>query len=199
MASMSVCNLASHIAAVAYANFIPTVKKWDAPRGLPQGCKNLLNIMKRVTGSHFKPILPAFLLNEDSSSQYYFSDSARNDCANSGWSRVKDDSLKTRGKDSLWTTGNNDKHPSSGIRVKFACGGSAGGFLYPICVLVSNLSSQELPSEDFHVYPIPGLAINGHIDPRCEDVGYLCLMALMYHNNVSLNGFMKKSHVKQWM
>ena len=54
--------------------------------------------------------------------------------------------------------------------------GSAAGFLYPICIQVANLSKEELPSEDFVVVAIPGLAVNGHIDPRCDAVGYLCLM-----------------------
>ena len=42
MASTSVRNLACHIAAVAYANFIPSAKKWTQPEGLPSGCKKLL-------------------------------------------------------------------------------------------------------------------------------------------------------------
>ena len=35
MASTSVRNLASHIAAVAYSNFIPVAEKWVTPKGLP--------------------------------------------------------------------------------------------------------------------------------------------------------------------
>ena len=63
-----------------------------------------------------------------------------------------------------------------GIRVKFACGSSAGGFVYPICIQVSNLNKEELPTDEFLVVPIKGLSINGHIDPRSEEIGYLYLM-----------------------
>ena len=65
MASTSVRNLSSHIAAVAYANFIPVSDKWNTPKGLSLGSHKMLQLLKQVTGSHFKPIHPAYLLNED--------------------------------------------------------------------------------------------------------------------------------------
>ena len=176
MASMSVRNLASHIAAVSFANFIPVAEKWSAPKGLPVGCTKLLEMLKMVTGSHFKPVFPAFLLNEDCSSQYFFSGTVRNDPANNGWARVKEESYHTRGKDAIWTPDTAKDNICKGIRVKFACGSSAGGYVYPICIQVSNLSKEELPLDEFLVIPIPGLSINGHIDPRSNEVGYLCLM-----------------------
>ena len=92
MASMSVRNLASHIAAISYANFIPCDSKWHGPKDLPKGCYTLINMIKKVTGSHFKPILPAFLLNEDCTSQYYCSGSLKGDPVNNGWSRVTEES-----------------------------------------------------------------------------------------------------------
>ena len=168
MASMSVRNLASHIAAVSFANFIPVAEKWSAPKALPAGCTKLLEMLKMVTGSHFKPVFPAFLLNEDCSSQYFFSGTVRNDPANNGWARVKEESYHTRGKDAIWTPDTAKDNICKGIRVKFA--------VYPICIQVSNLSKEELPVDDFLVIPIPGLSINGHIDPRSNEVGYLCLM-----------------------
>ena len=60
--------------------------------------------------------------------------------------------------------------------VKFSCGGSAFGFMHPICLLIGNLSKEELPSNDFAVTSTKGLTINGHNDPRSEEEGYLCLM-----------------------
>ena len=128
MASTLVRNLASHVAAVCYANFIAVPEKWSAPKGLPNGSRKLIEIMKNVTGAHFKPVLPAFLLNEDCSSQYYFSGSVKNDHANNGWSRVKDTSLEDRGKDAIWTTDTIKNNIGKVVRIKFACGSSAGGF-----------------------------------------------------------------------
>ena len=54
-------------------------------------------------------------------------------------------SLKCRDRDSLWTADETKDTVYKGLRVKFACGGSAGGFIYPICILVSGLSENELP------------------------------------------------------
>ena len=185
MASMSVRNLASHISAVSYANFIPSPEKWEGPPGLPRGCIKLLNVMRQATGAHFQPIMPHCLLNEDCTSQYYFTGSALNDASNNGWSRVSDDTLLARGKDSVWTNNENANTMFKAIRVKFACGGCGSGFIYPICILVSNLSLAELPTEDFYVQRIKGLSINSHIDPRSEEIGYLCLM----RSNVSQQRF----------
>ena len=42
--------------------------------------------------------------------------------------------------------------------------------------MVSGLSKDELPNEEFVVVPIEGLSINGHIDPRNKEVGYMCLI-----------------------
>ena len=98
MAISSLRNLASHVTAVCYANFVPVAEKWSPPKDLPKGCHELIYILKQITGAHFKPIHPAFLLNKDCSIQYYFSGTVRNDPFNNGWSRVKEDSLLTRGK-----------------------------------------------------------------------------------------------------
>ena len=76
----------------------------------------------------------------------------------------------------MWTSDDTTDTVCKGIRVKFACGGSAGRFIYPIFILVSNLSVAEFPSNDFKVIPVKGLSINGHIDPRSKELGYLCLM-----------------------
>ena len=192
MASTSVRNLASHIAAVAYANFIPVVEKWNIPKGLPRGCIKLISMLKLVTGSHFRPIHPAFLLNEDCSSQYYCSGSIKNDSKNNGWSRVTTQSLKCRDRDSLWTADETKDTICKGLRVKFVCGGSAGGFIYPICILVSAMNQNELPSKDFKVTEIKGLSIIGNLDPRSQEIGYLCLIGA----NVSQRYFLIGSIMK---
>ena len=82
MASTSVRNLASHIAVVAYSNFRPISEKWSAPKKLPKGSLLLLKLMKDITGSYFRPIFPAYLLNEDCSIHYYFSGTAVDDPTN---------------------------------------------------------------------------------------------------------------------
>ena len=108
-------------------------------------------MMRDVTGCHFKPIKPAYLLNEDCSSQYYCSGTTKGDPRNNGWSRATTDSLKSRNKDSIWSADETRNTVCKGIKVKFACGGSAGGFIYPICILISNLNTTEFPSNDFKV------------------------------------------------
>ena len=132
--------------------------------------------VKKTTGSNFKPMNPSYLLNEDATSQYYFSGVSAKDKNSNGWSRVTTESLTNRNKDSIWTNSTDNDAPCKGIRIKFACGGSAGGFIYPLCILVSNISKEELPGKDFVVVPVEGLSINGHIDPRNKEIGYLVLM-----------------------
>ena len=84
-------------------------------KGFAAGLLYTINMIKKVTGSYFKPILPAFLLNEDCTSQYYCSGSLKGDHVNNGWSRVTEENWDLRGTDA--------------IRVKFACVCSGGGFL----------------------------------------------------------------------
>ena len=54
----------------------------------------------------------------------------------------------------MWTSDDTKNTTCKGVRVKFACGGSGAGNLYPIVILISNLSKDELPSNDFKVLPI---------------------------------------------
>ena len=41
---------------------------------------------------------------------------------------------------------------------------------------MSGLSKDKLQKDDFFVVPIEGLSINGHINPRNVEVGYMCLI-----------------------
>ena len=105
-------------------------------------------------------------MSEDWSIQYYFCGSVESDHGNNGWSRVEEKSSKSRDKNSLWSPDDSKNYICKGINVKFACGESAFGFMYPICLLISNLSEEEFPSNDFPsndftVIPIKGLTING--------------------------------------
>ena len=93
MTSTSVRNLASHLCAVAYSNFRPTTEKWKQPKYLSRGAIKLLKLMKDVTCAHFRPIFPAYILNEDFISQYYFADTTINDQGYNSWARVQIKSL----------------------------------------------------------------------------------------------------------
>ena len=96
------------------------------------------------------------------------------DPVNNGWAHVNTKSLEDRNKDLMWTGGEYNKGVCKGIRVKYECGGSAAGFLYPICITVSRLSKDELQKDEVVVFPIEWQYINGHIDPRNRDTGYMC-------------------------
>ena len=84
--------------------------------------------MKDITGTHFKPIFPAFILNEDCSSQYYFAGITLNDTENNRWARVTIDTLLNRNKDSICSNNDTTEGVCKGIRVKYVCGGSAAAF-----------------------------------------------------------------------
>ena len=103
MASTSLRNLVSHLTAVSYSNCRPIDEKWPCPQNISQGSCKLLGIKLRVTSAHFKPIFPAYILNEDCSSQYYFVSNSGKDSQNNIWARVITESLVNRNKDSIWS------------------------------------------------------------------------------------------------
>ena len=76
----------------------------------------------------------------------------------------------------MWKKSESHNDISAGVRVKFACGGSADGYIYPIVILVSGLSDTENPNENFIVVPVEGMIINGHINPRNNELGYAYFM-----------------------
>ena len=174
MASTSIRNLISHIAAVAYSNFIFVADEWEQPKNLSKGAVDFINLIEKVIGSHIKPIHPAFLLNEDCSSQYYYAGTSIDSKNTTKMGRVDTQSLVDRNKSSIWRNADTEDVTCKGIRVKFACGGSGCGFVYPIVIVVSGLTKDELPEDEFLVIPIEGLSINGDIDPRNREVGYMC-------------------------
>ena len=72
MAFASVRNLASYNDAVSYANFKVSTDKWEYHKLLPKGSKWFLDTVYEVNGAHFKHVPPAYILNVDCTSQYYF-------------------------------------------------------------------------------------------------------------------------------
>ena len=176
MATTPVRSLASHIATVAHASFRSMKEAWTFTKGLPTGCRKLMKLIENTTGAHHKPVNPAYLLNEDYSSQYYFAGPSRKNNINNTWERITEESLFNRNKDFMWCEDNDDSGICKGIRVKFACGGSAAGFIYPIYIIVSQLSIGKFPSNDFVVVLVEGLSINCHIDPRNREIGCMRLV-----------------------
>ena len=45
----------------------------------------MIDMLKKVTGSHFEPIKPAYIFNEDCSNQYYRSGVVNGDGGNNKW------------------------------------------------------------------------------------------------------------------
>ena len=176
MASTSVRNLGSQVGAVAYSNFKACVKRWDGYYKVSKGAQEFIDIIQKVTGTFVEPINHIFLLNEDCSSQYFYSGLAPNSNKDKTYSRVKVESIEDRNRSSIWVNSDSSEEPCSGIRVKFACGGSAAGLVYPIVILISGLSDSEMPNDDFLVVEMKGMGINGRIDPRNEEIGYVCFM-----------------------
>lgn len=129
-----------------------------------------------VTGTFVKPINPEFSLNEDCSSQYIYDRVVPNTRKNNSYSRVKVDATNDRNKSNIWVNGDITEEPFTVIRVRYSYGGSAAGCIYPICILISGLSDSEMPSDDFIVVPMKELGINGRIDPRNTEVGYVCFV-----------------------
>lgn len=176
MASTSFKNLMSHISAVAYSIFSPCVTRWEHFYKASLGAQELMTIIQSVTGVYVKPIHPEFLLNEDCSSRYFFSGKAPNTSKDKSYLSVNVAAIDDRNRSSIWINTDSTEEPCSCIRIKFACGDSAAGYIYPICILLSGLSDAEISKQDFIVVPIEGLGINGRIDPRNKEVVYVCLM-----------------------
>lgn len=131
-------------------------------------------MMKDVTGAYFKPLFPAYVLNNNCSPQYYFSGTINGDHINNQWACLTTQLLTSINMDSMRSNNDNNEGVCEGIRVKYACGRSAVGFIYSIYIIASGLSKDELPIDEFFVILIEGLSTNGHIDPRNKEVGYMC-------------------------
>ena len=151
MASTSVMNLLSHICAISYSTFFPCVSRWHGYYKVSKGAQEFMDIIQMVTGTFVQPINPALLLNEDCSSQYFYSGIAPNRNKDKSYSRVEVDAIDDRNRSSIWINGGSSEEPCSGIRVKYACGGSAAEFIYPICILISGLNDSEMPNKNFVV------------------------------------------------
>ena len=68
MASVSIRDLTSYIAVVAYSHVTPRSDKWPEYKQESQGAKEFLGVIEKVTVTRSKPMNLEFLLNEDCSS-----------------------------------------------------------------------------------------------------------------------------------
>lgn len=89
---------------------------------------------------------------------------------------MKVDVIDDRNISSIQINGDSSEEPCSGIQIEYTHGGSATGFICLICILVSGLSDSEMTGDDFIVVHVPGLGINGRIDPRKKEGGYVCFI-----------------------
>ena len=71
----------------------------SVPKGLLRGYVKMINILLSITGPYFKPIHPAYFLNEDRRSQYYCSRHIPGDKSNNEWSRVTIPTLISKNRD----------------------------------------------------------------------------------------------------
>jgi len=88
---------------VAYSNFTPRSDKWTDYKQVSQGTKEFLEAIIKVTGINFGPINPAFLLNEDCSSQYYYVRVTPQTSKDESYCWVKSTSIDGCNKSSIWT------------------------------------------------------------------------------------------------
>ena len=127
-----------------------------------------------------KPIRPQMIINIDASSMYAYEGVVTKDSMQPmhRWTRVIEDSIvdDERNTSSYWKDDDDDKSNKNGIRVKYTCGIAGCGSIFPIVMQFSGLSEQYMPEKEFVVLEIPGLCVNGHLDLRSEEIGYVCFM-----------------------
>ena len=100
-----------------------------------------------------------------------------------------------RNKSSTWKNSSKLEGACQGLRVTFHLGSIAAGSLFPTVIIYSGFNETEMPTYDFYVCEIPGLAINAHLDVRNLEIGYVCFMRTgvkqirffeWYENNVTI-------------
>lgn len=135
-----------------------------------------MHAIQNVTGTYVQHINPVFVLKEYCSSQCFCSDVAPNNNNDSTYTILEVDTIDDCNISSICIHNDSFEEPCSGLRVKFACGGSAAVFICPIYISISSLSDSEIPSEELIVVPINWLGVNGMIDPMNKEVGYVSFM-----------------------
>ena len=117
---------------------------------MPRGYLKKIEIMKTITRSYFIRIHSENILNEDFSNYYYCSGHAYRDRINNG-SRGSTESLHNRNKGYSYVSDDTKNTVCKGIKVSFAFGRSAHGFICSIFFLISNLSIAQFSSKYFRL------------------------------------------------
>lgn len=73
------------------------------------------------------------------------------------------DALQVRNTSSYWVDGADSEVICKGIRVKFTRGECAAGYIFPICINASGLMKTDMPDDEFLMFEISGMNINGDI------------------------------------
>lgn len=113
-----------------------------------------MHAIQNVTGTYVQHINPVFVLKEYCSSQCFCSGVAPNNNKDSTYSILKVDTTDDCNISSICINSDSFEDPCSGVRVKFACGGSAAVFICQIYISISGLSDSEIPSEELIVVPM---------------------------------------------
>ena len=91
------------------------------------------------------------------------------------WVRNRAENLEydSRNRSSTWKNTNELESTRQGLCIKFGMDSLACGALFPIVIVYSGLTKEEMPEDEFNVIPIPGLTINAHLNIRNDDIGYI--------------------------
>ena len=122
------------------------------------------------------PIETRYLMNTDSSNRYYFSGVTLNNGNSNKLTRVSKEALLQRNKKSYWKDNDNVEEVYKGVKVKFTLAGCSAGYMFPIVMQISDLTTAEMPFDEFLVLSIEGNNLSGDVDIYHTGPVYMCFM-----------------------
>jgi hypothetical protein len=81
-----------------------------------------------------------------------------------------------RGQNSMWWPVDLDENSCNGIRVKWMGAVGSSGTLFPMVCIISGVTKEEMPDDEFMVAVIDGLCHNSHMSDCDERPGYVCFL-----------------------
>ena len=112
------------------------------------------------------PIETQYIMNTDASSMYYFAGVTLSYGNSNIWTRVRQKGLPQRNKKSFWKDNENLEEFCKGDRVTFTLIRCAAGYIFPIVIQISGLTTAEMPLDKFLVFAIGGMKLIGDVDIR---------------------------------